>query len=197
MSTSAAPLTSAQGSSCSSEWVDPDDSPATDELLTLAMNGLAAHPRAIFLGQGVAYGGVATSRHLGSVLRDQLQEFPVAEELQLGVSIGLALQGYLPISVFPRVNFLWRAADQLINHLDCLGQLSGGQFQPKVIIRTRVGPTEPLNAGPQHTGDYTDIFRQLLKTVEVWRIKHKHDILSTYQHALKTPHSIMVLEDLG
>lgn len=175
----------------------PDDSPSTDLLLSLAMQSLAKEPQTIFVGQGVSYGGVATSKHLEHIPAHQRLEFPVAEELQLGFCTGLAIQGYLPISVFPRINFLWRAADQLINHLDQLPELSQGQFCPKVIIRTRVGPTAPLNAGPQHTGDYSEVFRQLLKTVEVWTIRSKQEIMPIYRHAIATPASIMVIEDLG
>lgn len=170
---------------------------STSDILKLAMGAIADDPRSIFIGQGVAYPGVATYGSLELVPNIKRLEMPVAEELQLGLAVGLSMRGMLPLCSFPRINFLWRAADQLINHLDCLPSLSGCQFKPKVIIRTRVGPTEPLNAGPQHTGDYTDIFRQLLKTVEVWRIRQKSEILPTYQHALETPSSIMVVEDLG
>jgi pyruvate/2-oxoglutarate/acetoin dehydrogenase E1 component len=123
-----------------------------------AMLMLAEQPNAVFVGQGVRYGGVATYRDLEGVPDKQRIEFPVAEELQLGCCIGLSLQGYLPICIFPRMDFMLRAADQLVNHLDKLAAMSCGQFVPKVIIRTRVGSKTPLDAGPQHTNDHTDAF---------------------------------------
>lgn len=181
----------------SSEWVDPDNSPSTDELLTLAMQHLAAQPSALFIGQGVEYGGVATYRHLQGIPQEQRLEFPVAEELQMGVGIGMALQGFLPILVYPRVNFLWRAADQLINHLDKLEQMSQGQFRPKLIIRTRIGSTEPLNAGPQHTGNPVNALKGLIPNVELIDIWQKQDILQAYQRAVESRHPVIVLEDLG
>lgn len=161
------------------------------------MSALAEQPNVIFLGQGVLFGGVATHDAISHLDREIRIELPVSEELQLGVSIGLALQGFLPISVFPRVNFLWRAADQLINHLDKLEQMSQGQFRPKLIIRTRIGSTEPLNAGPQHTGNPVNALKGLIPNVELIDIWQKQDILQAYQRAVESRHPVIVLEDLG
>ena len=36
----------------------------------------------------------------------------------MGMSIGLALNGYIPITCFPRFDFLILAFNQLVNHLD-------------------------------------------------------------------------------
>lgn len=155
---------------------------------------LAAQPGALFIGQGVAYGGVATGRDLEGVPMEQLVEFPVAEELQLGVSVGLAMQGFLPVSIYPRFDFLLLAFNQLVNHLDKLAQMSQGQWNPKVIIRTRVGSKTPLDAGPQHTQDYTRPLRIMLKHVAVMKIAREDEVLATYQAAVRHPNSVVVVE---
>ena len=49
---------------------------------------------------------------------DQLVELPVAEEMQMGMSLGLALDGKVPISIFPRWNFLLCGMNQLVYHID-------------------------------------------------------------------------------
>lgn len=165
--------------------------PLNDAMRLLASKG------ALFIGQGVAYDGVSMYHDLDGVPAEQRLEFPVAEELQLGFCTGLAMQGHLPVSIFPRIDFLLRAADQLVNHLDKLERMSRGQWNPKVIIRTRVGPKEPLNAGPQHTANYCAAFRKMLTSVEVCEIRSPEGIIPTYQYALNWPRSVMVVENLG
>src|ERR1035438_8566992 len=41
-----------------------------------------------------------------NVPREKLLEMPVTEELQMGVSTGLALTGLVPVTIYPRWNFL-------------------------------------------------------------------------------------------
>ena len=177
-----------------SSWM-PDEIPTTAQLLNLAMLNLAKQPGAVFLGQSVAYPGWAHTS-LDGVPMSQRMEMPVAEELQMGLSTGLALQGFLPISIYPRMDFLLRAMDALVNHLDKLEVMSRGEFRPKVIIRTRIGPKEPLHAGPQHTQDHCAAFRLMLTNVRLFYIGEKRDIMQAYTDAVASDKSVIVVEDL-
>jgi pyruvate/2-oxoglutarate/acetoin dehydrogenase E1 component len=94
--------------------------------LTRSMDYLAQDKRTLFIGQAIAVKGTALTATFKNVHRAKLLEFPVAEELQMGHSIGLALEGFVPVSVFPRFNFLMCAMNQLVNHLDKLPEMSGG-----------------------------------------------------------------------
>ena len=89
----------------------------SDEL-TKSMDFLAKDPKIIFLGQAVAYPGTAMSNTLKNVPKNKLYELPVAEEMQMGITTGLALNNAIPVSIFPRWNFLLLATNQLVNHLD-------------------------------------------------------------------------------
>jgi pyruvate/2-oxoglutarate/acetoin dehydrogenase E1 component len=129
------------------------------EALTGAMNLLAEDNRTVFLGQSVAVPGTAMRTTLEDVASNKLIELPVDEDFQMGIATGMALAGYLPVSVFPRWNFLLLATNQIVNHLDKLGELSRLDPAPKVIIRTGIGSEYPLNPGPQHTGDFTEAFK--------------------------------------
>lgn len=157
-----------------------------------AMMWLGEQPDTLFLGQGIGCGGTKMSKDFEGVPAEKRIEMPVAENLQLGISIGLALEGFVPVSVFPRVNFLLCAMDQLVNHLDKLPMYSG--YKPKVIIRTAVGSKEPLDAGPQHTGDYVDSLKQMLTTVTVHRLPPGDNYLSEYQGAYRAKGSTLVVE---
>ena len=72
--------------------------------LKRAMDWLATKPDTIFIGQAVAYPGTAMSNTLTDVCRKRLVELP-GEEMQMGMSLGLALDGTVPVSIFPRWNF--------------------------------------------------------------------------------------------
>ena len=157
---------------------------------------LAAEPNALFLGQNVAYPGNVMFKDLEGILMEQRLELPVCEELQMGISIGLALQGYLPISIYPRCDFLLLAMNQLVNHLDKLALMSQNQFQPKVIIRTKVGSKWPLDAGPQHTQDHISSLKGMLQTVVVEQLRRPGGIILTYERAIARPGSTLIVEAL-
>jgi pyruvate/2-oxoglutarate/acetoin dehydrogenase E1 component len=151
--------------------------------LKRAMEWLAAKPDTLFLGQAVAFEGTAMTNTLRDVEKTKLFEMPVAEEFQMGLSIGLAVNGTVPISIFPRWNFLLLATNQLVNHLDKLPLYSHGEFTPKVIIRTAIGSERPIHPQIQHTGDFTDSFRSMLKTVDVVRLDEPEGIFEAYVRA--------------
>lgn len=149
------------------------------------MEYLARDPRVMFLGQAVACPGTAMSNTLKSVSRDKLLELPVAEEMQMGMSNGLALAGHVPVSIFPRWNFLLLAVNQVVNHLDKFPLMSNGGYRPKVIIRTGIGSVRPLHPQHQHIGDFTDAFRLMCPNIEVIRLEEPQDIFPAYQKALE------------
>jgi pyruvate/2-oxoglutarate/acetoin dehydrogenase E1 component len=151
--------------------------------LKKAMGWLAQKNDTLFLGQAVEFEGTAITNTLRDIDRSKLLEMPVTEELQMGMSIGLALNGTVPISIFPRWNFLLLATNQLVNHLDKLSIYSHGEFNPKVIIRTSIGSEHPLNPQIQHTGDFTDGFRLFLKTIDIIRLEEPEEIFPAYKFA--------------
>lgn len=153
--------------------------------LSRAMEFLASDPRTMFLGQAVACPGTAMSNTLKKVAKEKLLELPVTEDLQMGMSTGLALTGMVPVSIYPRWNFLLCAVSQLVNHLDKLSAMSNGGFQPKVIIRTGIGSERPLHPQHQHVGDYTEAFRLMCKNIEVIRLDEPEQIFPAYQKALE------------
>lgn len=150
-----------------------------------AMEYLAQNEKTLFLGQSVAYPGNVIYKTLAHLPPNKKIELPVFEETQLGMSIGLAIEGYIPISVFPRFNFLLLAVNQLVNHLDKIPVITQGKLKPKIIIKTMVGSTKPLHPGIQHCGDFTEAFKLLLDNVEVIRLEEPEQIFPAYKKALE------------
>ena len=148
-----------------------------------SMDWLSEKPETIFLGQAVEYPGTAMTNTLIDVPKEKLFEMPVAEEMQMGISIGMAVNGSVPISIYPRWNFLLLATNQLVNHLDKMSIYSNGEFKPKVIIRTSIGSERPINPQIQHTGDYSEAFKLMLKNVEVIVLNEPEEIFPAFQKA--------------
>lgn len=160
--------------------------------LCLAMVLLADDERTVFVGQGVGCAGTTMSDTFKDVPGPKRIEMPVAEDMQMGMCVGMSLRGVIPISVFPRWNFLICASNQIVNHLDRLSLYS--EYQPKVIIRTAVPSAFPFDPGPQHDDDLTSAFRTMLRTTDVVCLHNEVDIVPAYQKALHSPRSTIMVE---
>ena len=152
--------------------------------LKRSMNYLAKNDKTIFIGQAVEVPGTAMSNTLTDINKNKLIELPVAEEMQMGITIGLALNNNIPISIYPRWNFLLLALNQLINHLDKINIMSNNSFKVKTIIRTGVGSQRPLNPQHQHIGDFTESVKKMCSTIDVIKLSEPEDIFPSYEKAL-------------
>lgn len=158
-----------------------------------AMELFAKDESVLFLGQQVAsenfYGtleGIDPRRRL---------EMPVAEELQLGMSIGMCFEGTYPVTIFQRMDFLMRAMDQLVNHLAILEEMSRKVYKAPMCIRTTIGNKEPLDAGIQHTQDhYLTIKQAVGHKMPIFLCKTPADIRDAYSLAREKKGPIIVIE---
>ncbi len=157
-----------------------------------AMITLAEDERTVFVGQSVKYDGAAIFDSLQGIQQYKRLEFPVVENLQLGYCTGLSLTGKIPICIYPRMDFMLLAMDQLVNHLDKL-PLYG--WKPKVIIRTTVGQKQPLDAGPQHTQDHTRAFQLMLQNVRCTQVRTPNEVGDAYRRAMDFPGSSLIVEN--
>lgn len=151
--------------------------------LKRSMDWLGGQKRTVFLGQAVACPGTAMSTTLKDIEQEKLIELPVAEEMQMGMSLGLAFEGLVPISIFPRWNFLLCGLNQLVNHIDKVEVMGFGQLKPRVIIRTGIGSERPLHPQFQHVGDYTDAIRMMCPNLEIIRLANPEQIFPAYEKA--------------
>lgn len=161
------------------------------KIICIQLQSIAAFKNSLFIGQQVV------SEDFYGTLKDiplsKRVEMPVAEDVQTGMAIGLALQGFLPISIYQRMDFLPRAADQIINHLDLFSKLSKGRFNPKVIIRTTVGTTKPLDVGIQHSKDLTEMFKGIVD-FRIFNPRTAIEVEMAYGYAINSDKSCMIVE---
>ena len=74
--------------------------------LKRSMEFLGGKKNTLFIGQAVEVPGTAMSNTLKNINKKKLIELPVAEEMQMGMTLGLAMDKNIPISIYPRWNFL-------------------------------------------------------------------------------------------
>jgi pyruvate dehydrogenase E1 component beta subunit len=157
-----------------------------------SMEELAKDSKTLFIGYNLIHGSKAYGS-LEDISSEKIIETPVAENLMSGLSLGLAIEGYKPVLIFERHDFMLNALDGLVNHLDKLNDLSDKQYYPKVIVRAIVGSKSPIYPGPQHIQDFTDAFRKIFK-MPIYDPKNSHEVLEVYKIASKTKLPIMIIE---
>ena len=121
----------------------------------------------MIIGQGATDGGHGMCSTISSQLYSKCIELPVFEETQTGIALGMGLSGVNVISIYPRFDFFISGLSQLINHSDKLKIMSAGKFTPNIVFRVGVGARVPLDAGPQHTNNYTSQLREMLTSIQV------------------------------
>lgn len=151
--------------------------------LKRTMEWLATQPDTLFVGQTAAVPGTFMYQTLRDVPKDRALELPVNESFQMQFSVGLALAGYVPISVYPRQNFLLLATGDMSNTLDKFAAMSEGQVLPKVIVRVAAGPFKPVHPGHQHVGNFAEAFRKIFDWIEVVELEEPQDIFPAYRRA--------------
>ncbi len=169
----------------------PPPTPYSREI-TRGTELLLQDPRTVFISQSL-FGANGLARSLAIVPPTRRVDVPVFEETQLGMSIGMALAGLRPVTVYTRMNFLLLAMNQLVNQLDRLPDAGGG-WTAKLLIRVVVGASQPLFPGPQHTGDFTDAIEKMLRHVRVERLREPTEVLPAYERYLALPEPALMVE---
>lgn len=164
-----------------------------DELKN-AMEWLGTKPNTVFLGQAIGFSGHAISNTMTNVPQDKRIELPVLEETQLGMSTGMALEGWVSITCYPRFDFFILSLNQLVNHLDKIQDMSKGDMKPKVIIRVAVGSKVPFSAGPQHTQNHTEAMKKMLTEVNVVELIEPEQIFKAFKNAYESDKSTLIIE---
>ena len=146
----------------------------------------------IFTGQTVKDKGTALHNTFRDVPVEQRIEMPIFENTQLGMATGISLAGGKICTCYPRINFFIEAIPQLVQHLDKIPLFS--DYKPRVIIRTSIATSIPLDAGVQHLGDYSEAIKAMLSTVKVIKLREAYDIVPEYKAAMERDGSTLLVE---
>jgi len=161
------------------------------DVVTEIMTELAKKDEVVFVGHGLVAGDRVYGT-LSGVPTVKCLEMPCAENLYMGIAIGLAIRGYRPVVIFQRMDFMLIAADQIINHLALMPKMSGGQFKLPVIIRAVVGSTDKkFDVGPQHNKDFSELF---MPYMSVQQFRRGMDIKNAYEMEYKEEEPALMVE---
>ena len=151
------------------------------DALTDAMTWLGQQENIIFIGQQIVYAGNPMSTTLTNVSKDLMIELPVMEETQMGMSLGLAMQGKNVVTFYPRWDFIILASNQLINHIDKFELMTGKKVN--ILIRLGKGSDKPLDPGHQHKGNYFEEYKKMCPHITFHDLKDASTITQTYKDA--------------
>lgn len=158
-----------------------------------SMEYLAQDPKCLFIGYGLKYGSMGGG-FLKNIDTSQIIETPVAENLMLSMAIGLAMDGFLPVVIYERFDFIMNAMDALVNHLDKTSTISKNEYNPKVIIRCIVGGSKkPFFTGTTHTQDFSDVISKLVD-IPVYKLLETNEIDSIYKKVYHSKKSSIIVE---
>jgi pyruvate dehydrogenase E1 component beta subunit len=136
-----------------------------------------------FIGYGLKKGRALGT--LKNIDESQIIETPVAENLMVGLAMGLSLKGYRPVVFIERMDFIMNSMDAIVNHLDKMKDISRGEFNPAVILRCVVGNSKkPLYTGITHTQDFSKAIKCLV-SFPVILLNTADDVFKAYIKAEK------------
>ena len=155
---------------------------------------VSKHRNSLFLGQSVKVPGNLLYDSLSKISNSKKIELPIFEDTQMGISIGLSLNGFIPVTCYPRFDFFILSLNQTINHLDKIKDISSNEFNPFVIVRVLVGSKKPMDAGLQHTQNYFQELKSMCKNIKVVNLNNKKKIFKSYKECLKKKKSTIFVE---
>ena len=146
---------------------------------------------AIFIGYSLLPGDAMGT--LKNVPDNQKIETPVAENLMVGLAIGMSFEGFKPVVYFERHDFMLVAADAIGNHIDKIERISHGEFKVPVVLKTVVDDGVLFYSGPTHSQNFTKVFRELVD-FPVLDPQTPEEALDMYRYAKDSDGPVMIVE---
>jgi len=87
---------------------------------------------------------------------DRVIEMPLSENAIAGICVGAALNGLRPMLILQRVDFVFLALDQIINHASKYHFMLGGKVNVPITVRLIIG--KGWGQGPQHSQSLHSMF---------------------------------------
>jgi deoxyxylulose-5-phosphate synthase len=160
------------------------------EAVTQAMTELG-DDGSIFIGYSLAPGDAMGT--LKNVSGDQKIETPIAENLMVGLAIGMSFEGFRPVVYFERHDFMLVAADAIGNHLDKIERISHGEFKVPVILKTIVDDGGLFYSGPTHSQNLTRVFQEMVD-FPVLDPQTPEEVVAMYRYAKASDGPVMIVE---
>jgi 2-oxoisovalerate dehydrogenase E1 component len=149
----------------------------------------------IFIGEDVLspYGGAfKVARDLSFIKPDRVFSTPISEAAIVGISNGLALNGFKPFAEIMFGDFITLGFDQILNHASKFHHIFNHKVTCPVVIRTPMGGRRGY--GPTHS-QTLDKFLIGIDNVLVVALNTLVDPVIVYQNVMHHQHPVIIIEN--
>ena len=154
---------------------------------------MALDKSVIVIGEGVPdpKACFGTTKDLKMAFPKQVFDMPVSENGMTGVCAGLALNGFKPVLIHMRQDFMMYSMDQIVNNIAKWYSMFGGQRSMPLVIKAFTG--RGWGAGKQHSQNLEALFTHIpgLKVVTASCPKDAKGLMIA---AIKDPNPVIILE---
>lgn len=165
------------------------------EAIDLALaRAMAEDENVVVLGEDVGRNGGVFRATLG--LRERfgarrVLDTPLAENLIVGISVGMASQGLKPVAEIQFMGFIYAGLEQLISHAARLRNRTRGRLSCPLTLRT------PFGGGihaPEHHSESTEALLAHIPGLKVVALSSPRSAYGLLLAAIRDPDPVVVLE---
>ncbi|MEO5892439.1 MAG: thiamine pyrophosphate-dependent enzyme [Ferruginibacter sp.] len=156
---------------------------------------ITENEKVIFLGEDVLspYGGAfKVAKDLSFLRPEQVFSTPISESAIMGISNGLALNGYRPFAEIMFGDFITLAFDQIVNHASKFHHMYNKKVNCPVVVRAPMGGRRGY--GPTHS-QTLDKFLVGIDNIKTVALNTFFDPAIIYQSILQEAHPVIVIEN--
>ena len=138
----------------STEWkpIEPVNKRQVELINRFFKDKMEAEDKLVFIGEDILspYGGAfKIARDLSFISPERVFSTPISESAIMGISNGLALNGFKPFAEIMFGDFILLALDQIVNHASKFHHMFNKQVNCPVVVRTPMGGHRGY--GPTHS----------------------------------------------
>ncbi|TDH23315.1 pyruvate dehydrogenase [Segetibacter sp. 3557_3] len=156
---------------------------------------IATDDKLIFIGEDILspYGGAfKVAKDLSFIKPGQVFSTPISEAAIMGISNGLALNGFKPFAEIMFGDFMTLAFDQIVNHASKFHHMFNKKVNCPVVVRTAMGGHRGY--GPTHS-QTLDKFLIGIDNVKTVAINTLFDPTVIYESIYKEQHPVILIEN--
>lgn len=173
--------------------------PAANTTMVQAINralhdAMVADDRVLVFGEDVAtLGGVfrVTEGLAATFGKDRCFDTPLAESALVGISVGLALRGFVPVPEIQFDGFSYPAFDQIVSHLAKYRMRTRGEIAMPVTVRV---PSFGGIGAAEHHSESTETYWAHTPGLKVVVPSTPSDAYWLLRHAISSPDPVIYLE---
>ena len=120
---------------------------------------LSSNKNAVVFCEGIDDNFFNTLTDISREFPSQCIELPCSENASVGMALGAACYGIIPILCFQRVEFALLALEQLFNNSSKINYLSNGKISNPALFRFVIG--RGWGQGPSHSQSFEAVFAQI------------------------------------